>query len=88
MDLGLCFSVSSECVFLGCIIENAVDRIEIIACPVSFCSLSLHDLIIGNHFGIMILSVLVCHYVVLASHILLLKLVIFTLLSNTINRAY
>jgi hypothetical protein len=79
MDFCLRFSISSKGIFLGCIIVNAVDGIEVIAIPVGPCSLSLHDLIIGSHFGIVILSVLVCHNVILASNILLLILVIFTL---------
>lgn len=78
VSLGLVGALLDELLFFGLIVEGAANRIEIVALPVSFGSLSLHNFVVGGDLSIVVLNVLVRHWVVLARHIHTLVAVLFS----------
>jgi len=66
VDLGLGLPCADELFLLALVVKLAANGVEVIALPVGFGGLGLHDLIVAFDFGIVVLSVLVRHHVVLA----------------------
>ena len=75
MDLGLSFPFLAESCFLGFIEELPPDEVVVVALPVSTCSFSLHNFVVGLDFGIVVLNVLVGHNVVFPRNVKFLELV-------------
>ena len=79
VSLWFCISFSQEFVFLGLVVELSTNWVKVVSLPVGLGSLSLHDLIICGNLGIVVLSVLVCHNVVLARNVQSLVLIFLAL---------
>ena len=69
VGLRLIFSFTQEFVFFGLVIVLATNWVKIVSLPVCLGRLSLHDLIISGDLCVVILSVLVCHNVVLTGNV-------------------
>lgn len=79
MCLGFGIALFNELLFFLLVVEDTIDRIEVVTFPVCLSSFSLHNFIVCFDFNVIVHNVFVCHYVVLPWVVLLLVFILFDL---------